>query len=180
MMDEEIIPYDLFSKMVDDTIARARNGDTESARKILKWFCGAIKTNTDKDGKPHVKPSGKGTQIDERILRYLGECFQKILDDASGPRVDANHALWLVTPGKRGVKKTRASRQKQIDIALEVWECHERNKEERKSSEQQLLRGEKSPLECAFGEVAKKREISCQTVKDAWDTLDKNSGLAEK
>ena len=49
--------------MVDFTIDKARSGDTESARKILKWFCGAIKANTDKNGRPYRKPSGTALEL---------------------------------------------------------------------------------------------------------------------
>jgi len=87
-MEDPVIRKDMFSQVLDTTIDRARNGDTESARKILEWFCGAIKANTDKSGRPYRKPSGIGTQIDERILRYVGECFKRILDGGPGARVD--------------------------------------------------------------------------------------------
>ena len=100
-MKNPIIREDIFSQVLDATIERARNGDTESARKILGWFCGAIKDNTDKNGNPYRKPSGTGTQINERILRYVGECFKKILDGGPGARVNANHALGIVAAGKR-------------------------------------------------------------------------------
>jgi len=117
-MAQRITRYSLFegpfNHLIDTTIEKAKNGDTESARTILRWFCGAIQANTDKEGKPYRKPSGTGTQIDERILRYLAECFRSILNDAPGVRVDANHALRLREAGKRGNKRTTESRKRSI------------------------------------------------------------------
>lgn len=165
-MQDENIRNDLLGQMMEATIANAINGDTESARKILREFCGAIKANTDKNGKPFRKPSGTGTQIDERILRYLGECFEKILDDAAGARVDANHALGIVEAGKRGNKKTKVSRERALDIGYQVMDRHVEIKTERKRSS---LRGDDSPLDEAINDVAKKHKKSYQTVKDAYD-----------
>jgi hypothetical protein len=168
-MENEVIHEGVFGQMVGSTIDKARNGDTESARKILKWFCGAIKANTDKNGRPYRKPSGLGTQIDERILRYVGECFQKILDDGPGARVNANHALGIVEAGKKGNKKTKASRQHELDLGYEVIDCYARIKEERKKLKQQHLRGEPAPLEEAIKEIARKYHKSISTVKNAYD-----------
>jgi len=163
-----IIREDIFSQVLDATIERARNGDTESARKILGWFCGAIKANTDKNGNPYRKLSGIGTQIDEPILRYVGECFKRILDGGPGARVNANHALGIVAAGKRGNKKTKASRGEELLTGLEVWDCHDRIKTERKISKGQRLRGESTPLEEAIKEVARKHHKSFDTVKNAY------------
>jgi len=172
-MENKIIHEGLFGEMVAYTINKARSGDTESARKILKWFCGAIKANTDKNGRPYRKPSGLGTQVDERILRYVGECFQKILDDGPGARVNANHALGIVEAGKKGNKKTKASRQHELDLGYEVIDCYARIKEERKKLKQQHLRGEPAPLEEAIKEVAEKYHKGIHTVKNAYDEYKK-------
>ncbi len=172
-MEYEIIYKDVFSQVLDTTIDRARNGDTESARKILGWFCGAIKDNTDKNGRPYRKPSGIGTQIDERILRYVGECFKRILDGGPGARVDANHALGIVEAGKKGNKKTKASREQELLTGLQVRDCHDRIKAERKISKGQRLRGESTPLEEAIKEVAKKHHKSFDTVKNAYKEYNK-------
>ena len=103
-----------FNHMVDNTIEMARRGDTEAARTILRWFCGAIAANTDEKGKPHRKPSGTGTQINERILRYFGECFQKILDKSHTPDV----ALGLRKPPHREASRSLAKRNE--DMALDM------------------------------------------------------------
>jgi hypothetical protein len=70
-----------FSRRVDSTIERAKSGDSAAARKILEWFCGAVSAHT-KNGKTLMTPSGSGIKIDDRILRYLGERFQIILESA--------------------------------------------------------------------------------------------------
>lgn len=169
---------ELFSLPIESTIEKAKGGDTEAARKILKWFCGAIKANTDKDGKLHKSPSGIGIQIDERILLYLGECFNKILDDAPGIRTDANHALGIVEAGKKGNKKTRASRERELDIGYQVMDCHEKKKAEKQQSKEPRLLGDSSPLEKAINEVASIHKKSYQTVKDAYDELNKTKKQA--
>jgi len=174
-MEYEIIYEDVFSQVLDITIERARNGDTESARKILRWFCGAIKANTDKNGKPYSKPSGTGTQIDERILRYVGECFKKILDGGPCAHIDANHALGIVEAGKRGNKKTKASREQELLIGLQVKDCYVKIKAERKISKGQRLRGASSPLDEAIKKIARKHHNSFDTVKNAYKEWNKIS-----
>lgn len=161
----------LLGKMVEATIESARNGDTESARKILGWFCGAIDGNTDKSGNPFRTPSGTGTQIDERILRYLAGCFKEILNDRPGARLDANHALGLVAPGKRGNKKTRASRERSLDMGYQVMERYEQIKNEAKPEGM-------SRLDKAINDVAKNHRTSYQTVKDAYDEWNKTKKKA--
>jgi len=196
---------EVFNEVLDTTIDRARNGDTESARKILEWFCGAIKANTDKNGRPYrkssgigtqiderkrilryvgewngrPKPSGIGTQIDERILRYVGECFKRILDGGPSARVDANHALGIVAAGKKGNKKTQARRERELLTGLQVRNCHGRIKAERKISKGQRLRGELPPLEEAIKEVARKHHKSFDTVKNSYDEWNKTYRLLD-
>jgi len=172
-MENEVIHEGVFGLMVVSTIDKAKNGDTESARRILKWFCGAIKADTDKDGMPYRKPSGSGTQIDERILRYVGECFQKILDDGPGARVDANHALGIVEAGKKGNKKTKANRELELVIGLQVKDCYVRIKTERKITKGRRLAGALSPLGEAIKEVAEKYHKSPDTVRNAYDEWNK-------
>ena len=179
-MEDPVIRKDVFSQVLDTTIDRARNGDTESARKILEWFCGAIKANTDKSGRPYRKPSGIGTQIDERILRYVGECFKRILDGGPGARVDANHALGIVEAGRKGNKKTKASREQELFTGLQVRNCNVRIKAERKISKRQRLRGEPTPLEEAIKEVAKKQHKSVATVKKSYAEWNKTLKSAKK
>ena len=174
-MEDPVIRKDVFSQVLDTTIDRARNGDTESARKILEWFCGAIKANTDKKGNPYRKPSGIGTQIDERILRYVGECFKRILDGGPGARVDANRALGIVETGRKGNKKTKASRKQELLIGLQVRDCHVRIKAERKISKGQRLRGASSPLDEAIKNIAQKHHYSSHTVKNAYKEWNKVS-----
>ena len=172
-MENKIIHEGLFGEMVAYTINKARSGDTESARKILKWFCGAIKANTDKNGRPYRKPSGLGTQVDERILRYVGECFQTILEDGPSVRVNANHALGIVEAGKKGNKKTKAGREHKLDIGYEVRCSYLRIKEDRKISKRLRLIGEPAPLEEAIKEVAGKYHKGIHTVKNAYDEYKK-------
>lgn len=100
--------------MMEDWIRRAQAGDVQAARAILDDFVGAVKQNTDKHGKPHRKPSGIGTQVDERAIRYLAECFEKILAGVS-----ADKALG-VKPGESGRPKTSGKRARDLDIATEV------------------------------------------------------------
>ena len=45
-----------FGQRIANTIEKAKNGDVEAAITILRWFCAAIKANTDKEGKPYRKP----------------------------------------------------------------------------------------------------------------------------
>lgn len=96
----------------DDLIRRAKSGDTAAAKEILEGFVGAVEENTDCQGRPHRLPSGGGTPIHESTIRYLAECFQKILDDVS-----ADKALH-VKPGKGGAPKK--PRQRELTIAAEV------------------------------------------------------------
>lgn len=166
MENDVIRGGDLFGQMVEATIESARNGDTESARKILGWFCGAIDGNTDKSGNPFRTPSGTGTQIDERILRYLAGCFKEILNDGPGARIDANHALGLVASGKRGNKKTRVSRKGTLDMGYQVMERYEQIKNEAKPEGM-------SRLDKAINDVAEKHDKSYWTVKDAYDEWNK-------
>ena len=179
-MGNSFIREDVFSQVLDTTIDRARNGDTESARKILEWFCGAIKANTDKNGNPYRKPSGTGTQIDERILRYVGECFKRILDGGPSARVDANHALGIVAAGKKGNKKTKASRERELLTGFQVRNCHVRIKAKRKISKGLRLRGELPPLEEAIKEIARKQHKSFDTVKNSYDEWNKTLKAAMK
>lgn len=161
MEDKNILPGP-FGQRVEITIEKAKNGDAESARKILSWFCGAIKANTAKDGKPHT-----GTRIDERILRYLGECFQEILGGGPGARVDADRALGL-NSGQKGNKKTKKGRQQTLDLGYEVKQHHNEIKAKRRNK----FRG-RTPLDTAISEVAKKNNKSEQTVRDAYDEWNK-------
>lgn len=39
-------PMSLFAS----TIEQAKSGNVDAAKKLLKWYCGAIAANTDKDG----------------------------------------------------------------------------------------------------------------------------------
>lgn len=179
-MSDEINRSIPLSQLTKITIENARTGDTESARKILQWFCGAIKANTYGNGKPYVKPSGTGTQIDERILRYLAECFQKILEGAPGARVDANHALGLVEPRKKGRKNTKAKRQRDLDMFYKVNKRREQISAERKQRSTKRLPGELSPLDTAIDEVAKEYSVSYQTVKNAYDEVNRDINTAFK
>jgi hypothetical protein len=176
IMAQRITRYSLsegpFNHLIDMTIEKAKNGGTESARTILRWFCGAIRANTDKVGKPYRKPSGTGTQIDERILCYLDECFRSILDDAPGARADANHALRLREARKRGSKRTTESRKRKLDIGYAVMERHAEIKTEEKSLKSPRLRGT-PPLEEAIKDIATKYAVSEQTVKDGYDEWSK-------
>jgi len=167
-MENKIICKDVLGQMIDSTIDRARNGNTEAAREILEEFCEAIKANTNKNGRPYRKPSGLGTQIDERILRYVSECFQKILDGGPGARVDANHALRIVEAGKKGNKKTKTGRERELDLGYEVMKCFKTTKEEKRKSNRQRLIGELTPLDKAIDEVAKKYHRSTSTITNAY------------
>lgn len=166
-MENDIIRGgDPFEQIVEATIESARNGDTESARKILGWFCGAIDANTDKNGEPFRTPLGTGTQIDEKVLRYLAGCFKEILNDGPGVRLDANHVLGLVAPGKRGNKKTRASRERTLAMGYQVMKRYQQIKNEAKPEGM-------SRLDKAIKDVAKNHKKSCQAVKDAYDEWNK-------
>ena len=79
----------------------------------MEWFCGAISANSDENGKPLIKPSGTGTQIDERIVRYFGECFQRVL---SGVEVKA--AMNLKNPANKPPAPNLG--QKELDLAVEA------------------------------------------------------------
>jgi hypothetical protein len=81
----------LFGQWVEALIKKAKSGnDPEAAKKLMELYSGAIFANTDKDGNPYRKPSGAGTQIDERIIRYFGECFQSMLDGSKNPETAMN------------------------------------------------------------------------------------------
>ncbi|MDA0983513.1 MAG: hypothetical protein O3A06_10870 [Proteobacteria bacterium] len=109
------IPQDYLGlPMMEDWIRRAQAGDVQAARAILDDFVGAVRQNTDRRGGPHRKPSGIGTQIDERAIRYLAECFKKILDGVS-----ADKALG-VKPGESGRPKMSGKRARDLDVATEV------------------------------------------------------------
>ena len=84
----------------------------------MRWFCEAITANTDERGQPHRKPSGTGTQINERILRYVGACFQKILDKSHTPDV----ALGLRKRPYREASRSLAKRNEDmaLDMALKI------------------------------------------------------------
>ena len=84
--------------------------------------------------------------------------------------MDVNHALNVVEAGRKGNKKTAASRQKVLGIGHEVMERYREIKANRKQTK---LQGSYSPLEEAKNDIAGKHNISYQSAKDAYDEWNK-------
>lgn len=63
-----------------EKIAKAQAGDKEASQWLIKEFCSTISNNRDKDGNPHIKPSGINTRFHEGMLDYFHSCFESILD----------------------------------------------------------------------------------------------------
>jgi hypothetical protein len=102
---------DWFGQQVDDIIRLAESGDTAAAKKLMQWYCGGLKTTVVKKGvsqRVNREPS-----IDERILRYFGECFEQILGGVAVER-----AMSLEKDANRPPDPTLEARD--IDIAFGV------------------------------------------------------------
>jgi hypothetical protein len=106
-------PEGPFSQRLDSTIDRARSGDSTAARKVLEWYCGGVMAYT-KNGTSLITPSGCGIKIDDRILRYLGQCFQAILRSA----VSADVALGLRKKPHREPSASIAERDERIALEM--------------------------------------------------------------
>jgi len=99
---------------MEEWIRRAQSGDVHAARAILDDFVGAVRENTDTHGHPYRTPSGLGTQLDERAIRYLSDSFEKILQG-----VPADIALG-VKPGESGRPRHSEKRARDLQIATDV------------------------------------------------------------
>jgi hypothetical protein len=113
---------DWFGKQVEDTINRAKNGDTYAAKKLMQWYCGGLTTTIRKKGVSQTV--NREPSIDERILRYFGECFGKVLEieettqTKKGEKAMAAYdALHLK---KHTVQADPNRKGKEMDIANEV------------------------------------------------------------
>lgn len=125
-MSENTPMYDL----VNTNIKRAKEGDSEAAKKLIREFCASIENNRDCNGNPHTYAMGSEihnhTRFNENLLDYLFECFNLLLSGKGdgGIRVTADIALNLSTKGKRGKKASKSTGETQLLRGLRAWAAY--------------------------------------------------------
>jgi hypothetical protein len=97
--------------MVEDTIEKAKQGDRAAVDKLMQWYCGGLTTTIKKKGEP-PRIVNREPSIDDRILRYFGECFGMMLKGVSVERA-------MNVKNKEGAPKAD-NKVRDIDIALEA------------------------------------------------------------
>lgn len=112
----------LGSWIPEEIIREAKAGNVGFARLILHDFVAVVRENTVggsiENGHPLRTTSGIETRLDERVVRYLAEAFQQILEG-----VPADKALGT-KPGTGGRPKLGAARDRSIalDVAVKIKE----------------------------------------------------------
>ena len=174
-MRENIPMFDI----VGMNIKKAKEGDTEAAKKLIREFCATVKNNRDSSGKPHTHALGaeihNHTHFNENLLDYLLESFDLLLSGKGdgGNRITADIALNLSTKGTRGKKASKSTRETQLLRGMRAWEAYKSisGREDMPVAQSRSLQPE---LEQAFNKVIEnervetKQTISPHTVEKAY------------
>ncbi len=136
--------YDLY----ESKISQANAGDVAASIWLLNDFIASVKSNRQKNGKPHVGPDGMHTKLYEPMLDYFVERFSEILDGVS-----ADKALGINkgAPG-RGKLPRKLDRDTELVLAILDEIC----------SAPGMQKG------AAKIAVSKKMKVGIETVNNAW------------
>ena len=157
--------------LIKEKIVIARQGDATAARWLIYEFCATVNENRQKtpegefkltiDGQriPHLTPSGTHTQIDEALLNYLVECFEKIGnfegESGSSKRVNADVALNLAGFSKRGRKSSSKTKNESLRRGFAAWKMYKDSRESLEMIYEKLAKIEKKSESTIEGDYKK-------------------------